>query len=90
MNSTKQCMKLLSIRKKRIPIMITSVSAYVNVSYFYVSDVSKRKYLFLFSFPAKTGVCLMIDYISFPSSGNLFSKKRIWGFHHYQPIKKRQ
>ena len=35
MNSTKQCLKLLSIKKKRISIMITSVSAYVNVSYFF-------------------------------------------------------
>ena len=34
MNSTKQCLKWLTIKKKHIPIMITSISAYVNVSYF--------------------------------------------------------
>ena len=30
----KTVLKLLPIEKKRIPIMITSVSVYVNVSYF--------------------------------------------------------
>ena len=33
LNSTKQSLKLLQIKKKRIPVMITSVSANVNVSY---------------------------------------------------------
>ena len=58
MNSTKQCWNSLTIIKKRIPIMITSLSPYINVSYFLrfrhyqltlmsvtfcVSSVSKRK-----------------------------------------------
>ena len=34
MNSTSQFLKWLPIKKKRMPIMITSVPAYVNVSDF--------------------------------------------------------
>ena len=34
MNSTKQCLKWLPIKKKRITIKVTSVSTYVNFRYF--------------------------------------------------------
>ena len=34
MKLLKPCLEQLSIKKKRIPVRITSVSAYVNVSYF--------------------------------------------------------
>ena len=34
MNSIKQCLKWLPMKKKRIPVMITSIAAFVNVSYF--------------------------------------------------------
>ena len=45
-NSIKQCLKLLSVKKKHIPIRITSLSATLTSVNFYVSDVSKRETLF--------------------------------------------
>ena len=33
-NTTKYCLKLLQILKKRIPVRITSVLTHVNVSYY--------------------------------------------------------
>ena len=36
----------VTLKKKRIPVMITSVSAHVTSVSFYVSDASKRKILF--------------------------------------------
>ena len=70
--------------------MITSVSAYVNLL--------QRQLLFTFPaflnagiyssfrFPTKTDVCVVTDYISFPSSGRFSSKIRFL-FQHYEPIK---
>ena len=40
--------------------------------------------------PAKTDVCIIIDYISFPSSGNFFGQNIILCFCHHQPTQKRQ
>ena len=43
-NSTKLCLKLLTIEKKCFPVSITPESVYVNVGYFfYVSGASIRK-----------------------------------------------
>ena len=74
MSSIKQCLKRLLVKKKHIPIIIMSVSAYVNVITFYVPAFLNARIYSSFRFLQKADVCVMTDYISFPSSGSFIGK----------------